>query len=124
MDQNYTIKIVGRCQPQRAFSPAEYHRRASALQLRVDRLNPYPKPRGFVFKAKSWDDYETWKSRQTNPRLWQHHVNCYAEIDGVRIPYAGLKSLIASKETYREQDRADLLRLRALARIAETHPPS
>ena len=40
---------------------------------------------------------------------------CYTEIDGVRIPYAGLKSLIASKETYREQDRADLLRLRALA---------
>jgi len=47
---------------------------------------------------------------------------CYAEIDGVRIPYAGLKSLIASKETYREQDRADLLRLCALAKIAKTHP--
>jgi len=48
---------------------------------------------------------------------------CYAEIDGVRIPYAGLKSLIASKETYREQDRADLLRLHALAKIAHPHPP-
>jgi len=49
---------------------------------------------------------------------------CYAEIDGIRIPYAGLKSLIASKETYREQDRADLLRLRELEQIANTHPPS
>ena len=49
---------------------------------------------------------------------------CYTEIDGVRIPYAGLKALIASKETYREQDRADLLRLRALAQIAKTHPPA
>ncbi|MFA5043774.1 MAG: DUF6036 family nucleotidyltransferase [Kiritimatiellia bacterium] len=49
---------------------------------------------------------------------------CYAEIDGVRIPYAGLQSLIASKETYREQDRADLLRLRMLAHIAKIHPPS
>lgn len=49
---------------------------------------------------------------------------CYTEIDGVRIPYAGLKSMIASKETYREQDRADLLRLRALARISDTHPPT
>lgn len=44
---------------------------------------------------------------------------CYAEIDGVRIPYADLKTMIASKETYREQDRADLLRLRALSRLAK-----
>ena len=49
---------------------------------------------------------------------------CYTEINGVRIPYAGLKSLIASKETCREQDRADLLHLRALAQIASTHPSS
>jgi hypothetical protein len=47
---------------------------------------------------------------------------CYAEIDGVRIPYADLKTLITSKETYREQDRADLLRLRALARIVKPSP--
>ena len=35
-------------------------------------------------------------------------------IDGVRIPYLGLDALIASKETYREQDRIDLMRLRDL----------
>jgi hypothetical protein len=35
-------------------------------------------------------------------------------VDGVRIPYLGLDSLIASKETYREQDRLDLMRLREL----------
>ena len=35
-------------------------------------------------------------------------------VEGVRIPYLGLDSLIASKETYREQDRLDLLRLRGL----------
>ena len=35
-------------------------------------------------------------------------------IDGVRIPYLGLDALIASKETYREQDRIDLTRLRDL----------
>ena len=46
---------------------------------------------------------------------------CYTEIDGVRIPYAGLKCLIASKETYREQDRADLLRLRALEQMLDQH---
>jgi hypothetical protein len=37
-------------------------------------------------------------------------------VDEVRIPYLGLDSLIASKETYREQDRADLLWLRNLRR--------
>ncbi len=47
---------------------------------------------------------------------------CYTEIDGVRIPYAGLRSLIASKETYREQDRADLLRLRALEQMLHQDP--
>ena len=38
-----------------------------------------------------------------------------ATIEGVRVPYLSLSDLIASKETYREQDRADLLRLRQLA---------
>ena len=37
------------------------------------------------------------------------------EIGGVRIPFLSLSDLIASKETYREQDRADLERLRFLA---------
>lgn len=35
-------------------------------------------------------------------------------VDGVRIPYLGLDALIASKETYREQDVADRMRLLAL----------
>jgi hypothetical protein len=38
-----------------------------------------------------------------------------ATIEGVRVPYLSLRDLIASKDTYREQDRADLLRLRQLA---------
>ena len=37
------------------------------------------------------------------------------EIEGVRIPYASLDMLIKSKDTYREQDRADLLKLKQLA---------
>ena len=35
-------------------------------------------------------------------------------IDGVRVPYLGLDSLIASKETYREKDALDLSQLRHL----------
>ena len=37
-----------------------------------------------------------------------------AVVDDVRIPFLGLDALIASKETYREQDAADRLRLLAL----------
>jgi predicted nucleotidyltransferase len=35
-------------------------------------------------------------------------------IDGIRVPYLGLDSLIASKETYREKDALDLSQLRHL----------
>jgi hypothetical protein len=37
-----------------------------------------------------------------------------AEIEGVRIPYASLQTLIHSKSTYRERDRADLVLLKNL----------
>jgi hypothetical protein len=36
------------------------------------------------------------------------------EIAGVAVPYVDLKTLIASKETPREQDRADIVRLKQL----------
>lgn len=35
-------------------------------------------------------------------------------IEGVRVPFLCLEKLIESKATYREQDRADLVRLRDL----------
>ncbi len=41
---------------------------------------------------------------------------CHVEIDGIMIPFLGLDSLIASKETYREVDAADRLRLVELRR--------
>jgi predicted nucleotidyltransferase len=36
------------------------------------------------------------------------------EIDGVDVPYVDLKTLIATKETPREQDHADVVRLKRL----------
>ncbi len=42
-----------------------------------------------------------------------------AEVNGVSIPYLGLDDLIASKETYREQDAVDRARLLALKRVKE-----
>jgi hypothetical protein len=44
--------------------------RAVALQAQADLLNPYPRPRGFVFKAKTRADYDRWRKAQANPRLW------------------------------------------------------
>src|SRR5262245_6896205 len=37
-----------------------------------------------------------------------------AVIGGIRVPFLGLEALIASKETYREQDAADRLKLLSL----------
>jgi len=39
---------------------------------------------------------------------------CVRNLAGVQVPYLGLSDLMASKETYREQDLADLARLRRL----------
>ena len=65
-----SVKVVGTRTGNQPATPAAYHQRAMALARRVDRLNPYPKPRGFVFKARTWDEYERWRAAQTNPRLW------------------------------------------------------
>ena len=52
------------------LSPLQAFRRAHQLQQQLDLLNPYPRPRGFVFKARTWGDYARWRREQTNPRLW------------------------------------------------------
>jgi hypothetical protein len=51
-------------------SPEESLRRAERLIAEADLLASHPRPRGFVFKAKTWEAYESWKREQTNPRLW------------------------------------------------------
>lgn len=51
-------------------SPEEALERAVILQAQMELLNPYPKPRGFLFKAKTREDYERWRRAQPNPRLW------------------------------------------------------
>lgn len=43
-------------------------------------------------------------------------------VEGVRIPFLGLDSLIASKETYREKDALDLAQLRRLKERQERQP--
>jgi hypothetical protein len=68
MDSEPKMKVVGRIKtPQ---TPEECFRRADVLEREMDKLNPYPRPRGFVFKAKTYADYERWRREQKNPRSW------------------------------------------------------
>ncbi len=67
------MKIVGKRRTSEALEfmlPAEALRRAAALQAQAERLNPFPRARGFVFKARTREDYERWRKAQPNPRLW------------------------------------------------------
>jgi len=52
------------------MSPEEALGRAAILQAQAELLNPFPRPRGFVFKAKTREDYQRWRQAQKNPRLW------------------------------------------------------
>ena len=70
-DVPFKVRVIGRrLKQQEDDGPAEFLARASRLQQSVDVLNPFPKPRGFVFKAKTWEDYAAWRRAQENPRLW------------------------------------------------------
>ena len=67
------MKIVGQrrlTNDREPILPAEALRRAVVLQAQADLLNPFPRSRGFVFKAKTREDYERWRKAQSNPRLW------------------------------------------------------
>ena len=67
------MKIVGKrptSEKLRLIDPEEALRRAMILQAQAELLNPYPRPRGFVFKARTREEYERWRKAQSNPRLW------------------------------------------------------
>ena len=68
MDVNQKVKWVGKrhfpATPQEAFA------RAQILQRQLELMHPFPRPRGFVFKAKTYAEYEAWRKTQKNPRLW------------------------------------------------------
>lgn len=67
------MKIVGKRRTSEDLtrsSPEEALSRAAILQAQAELLNPFPRPRGFLFKAKTREDYERWRKAQKNPRLW------------------------------------------------------
>jgi hypothetical protein len=59
------MKVVGKRRV--PDSPEESLRRAERQMAEADLLAPHPRPRRFVFKAKTWETYESWKRAQTNP---------------------------------------------------------
>jgi hypothetical protein len=63
-----SMKVVGK--RRLPDSPEESLRRAERLIAEANFLASHLRPRGFVFKAKTWAAYEEWKREQTNPRLW------------------------------------------------------
>ena len=62
------MKVVGRRGP--PATPEECLRRAHVLEQELDVLNPYPRPRGFLLKFKTYAEFEAWRKAQTNPRFW------------------------------------------------------
>ncbi len=67
---NEKVKTIGKRNRVGHSDAVDSHRRALVLMRQFEKLNPNPKPRGFVFKARTWDDYATWRASQKNPRLW------------------------------------------------------
>lgn len=63
------MKIVGK-QSRIPATPEEAVLRAGKIIAEAFRLSPIKKPRGFVVKFKTRQDYENWRLDQNNPRLW------------------------------------------------------
>jgi hypothetical protein len=63
------MKIVGK-QLRMPATPEEAVLRAGKIIAEAFRVSPIKKPRGFVVKFKTRQDYENWRRDQKNPRLW------------------------------------------------------
>ncbi|MEI8292849.1 MAG: hypothetical protein WCG66_02550 [bacterium] len=63
------MKTVGK--PSRIpATPEEAVLRAGKIIAEAFLVSPIKKPRGFVVKFKTRQDYENWRRDQKNPRLW------------------------------------------------------
>jgi hypothetical protein len=63
------VKTVGK-RSRIPATPEEAVQRAGKLIAEAFRVSPIKKPRGFVVKFKTRQDYESWRREQKNPRLW------------------------------------------------------
>ena len=56
-------KVVGR--RKRPRTPAEFHALGARLDRELSIVRPFSRKRGFVFKARSWDELAQWESRRS-----------------------------------------------------------
>ena len=56
------MKVLGR--KPTLLSPGESLREAMILIRQAEQLSPYPRPRGFVHKARTYEDYARWRRSQ------------------------------------------------------------
>ncbi|HEU5246108.1 MAG TPA: hypothetical protein VFU09_03360 [Candidatus Udaeobacter sp.] len=55
-------KVVGRRKPPR--TPQELHALGARLDRELAVVRPFSRKRGFVFKARTWDDLVKWESQR------------------------------------------------------------
>ena len=63
---NATKVVRRRKSPQ---TPAEYHAQGAQLDYELSVLRPFSRKRGFVFKARTWDELAQWEAQ----RLIEEH---------------------------------------------------
>jgi hypothetical protein len=64
-------KVVGkRKAPQ---TPAEFHALGARLDRELSVVKPFTRKRGFVFKARSWDDLARWELQRLIKEQRQRH---------------------------------------------------
>jgi hypothetical protein len=61
-----TVKIVGR--RKRPATPEEFHALGAQLDREAQSIASGQRERGFVFKAKSWDELEQWQLNRLRAR--------------------------------------------------------
>jgi len=61
-------KIVGHRKPPR--TPQEFHALGARLDRELSVVRPFSRKRGFVFKARTWDELAEWESQRL---VKEHH---------------------------------------------------
>jgi hypothetical protein len=63
-------KIVGHRKPAR--TPQEFYALGARLDRELSVIRPFNRKRGFVFKARTWDELAKWESRRLVSEYHQH----------------------------------------------------
>jgi hypothetical protein len=64
-------KVVGRRETAR--TPAEFHALGARLDRELSVVRPFERKRGFILKARSWDELAHWESQRLIKEHRQRH---------------------------------------------------